>query len=195
MQEGWHYELESTSDNLTINGVVYNEMKGAFSSPTTLLNNQINRTLFDNCYHYVSGGDPEFIPKLTYDNFINFYNKYYQPSNCCMYVYGDCNIDRVLKFIDNEYLSKYKNTTDKITISSVPPFDKEKHVSITYSINENESDSNKTYISLSYAVSLVTDEENSIAMRILADILVNSDAAPLKRALLEAKLKILILIN
>ena len=107
-QEGWHYELESVDDELTINGVVYNEMKGAYSSAEEVLQNQIFRSLFpDNTYSKDSGGNPVYIPTLTYEDYLAFYNKYYHPSNSYIYLYGDMDMEERLNYLDKEYLSKY----------------------------------------------------------------------------------------
>ncbi|QSX06303.1 insulinase family protein [Sedimentibacter sp. zth1] len=188
MQEGWHYELIEKNDNLSINGVVYNEMKGSLSSPTTLLNNEIYKALFDNLYKYVSGGDPKCIPNLTYEKFLEFYNKYYHPSNCCIYVYGNCNINVILKFINNKYLSNYTFKQDipiyKPEIKNL----KNKYISAPYTIDEHDLEENKTFIAKSYVISTSLDDEVSLAIRILSDILINSDAAPIKRALLKEHL-------
>ncbi len=115
MQEGWHYELESREDDLTINGVVYNEMKGAFSSPDDVVNREILNSLFpDNTYSVESGGDPKVIPELTYEDFLGFHKKYYHPCNSYIYLYGNMDMDERLDYLDREYLSKY----DKIEVDS-----------------------------------------------------------------------------
>ena len=92
-QEGWHYELESAEGPLKVNGVVYNEMKGAFSSPEDVLDREVLRSLFpDTSYANESGGDPEFIPDLTYEQFLDFHKKYYHPSNSFLYLYGNMDV-------------------------------------------------------------------------------------------------------
>lgn len=107
-QEGWHYELTGKDDELKINGVVYNEMKGAYSSPDEVLSSQIYRSLFpDNTYSKDSGGNPEYIPKLTYEAYLDFYHKYYHPSNSYIYLYGDMDVVERLEWLDKEYLSLY----------------------------------------------------------------------------------------
>ena len=108
-QEGWHREGDG------ISGVVYNEMKGALSTPESRMENLITRSVFpDTCYKYESGGDPKAIPNLTYKMFIDFHKKFYHPSNSIVYFYGDMNIDEQLEYLDKEYLSKY----DKIEVDS-----------------------------------------------------------------------------
>ncbi|QSX06628.1 insulinase family protein [Sedimentibacter sp. zth1] len=188
MQEGWHYELNDKNDKLSINGVVYNEMKGAFSSPMEILNESVNQSLFDNCYKYCSGGDPDVIPTLTYENFIKFYNTFYHPSNSLMYVYGDCDIDKIMKFIDDNYLSKYDYLEVDSSIKFVEPFKKEKTLSVPYSINDEDSEKQKTFHSINYVTSVASDEETCLAMDILQDVIVNSDSSIIKKKLLENNL-------
>ena len=107
-QEGWHYEIEDAADPVKINGVVYNEMKGAFSSPDDVLDRAILNSLFpDNTYANESGGDPDDIPNLTYEEFIAFHQKYYHPSNSYIYLYGDMDMEEKLRWLDKEYLSAF----------------------------------------------------------------------------------------
>lgn len=123
MQEGWHYELENKEDDLTYKGVVYNEMKGAFSSPEGVLMRKIQEGLFpDTTYGVESGGDPEHIPDLTYEEFLAFHTKYYHPSNSYIFLYGDMHLDNCLKLINEEYLSNFdcKDINSKIELQSPP---------------------------------------------------------------------------
>ena len=114
-QEGWHYELMSKDEPIVINGVVYNEMKGVFSSPEDMLDREVFNTLFpDNAYAFESGGDPELIPQLSYETFLEFHKTYYHPSNSYIYLYGDMDMEEKLAWIDKEYLSKF----EKITVDS-----------------------------------------------------------------------------
>ena len=108
LQEGWHYELSGKDGELTYNGVVYNEMKGAFSAPEQILIRKITQSLFpDTTYGVESGGDPQFIPELTYEQFLDFHRKYYHPSNSYIYLYGDMDMTERLDFMDREYLSAF----------------------------------------------------------------------------------------
>ena len=110
-QEGWHYEL-SEKGTPTYQGVVFNEMKGAFASPDTHLRNEILRRLFpDTCYRFVSGGDPEHIPELTYTQFIAAHRRFYHPSNACIFLDGQIDIQQVLSILDTEYLSAYERSS------------------------------------------------------------------------------------
>ena len=104
MQEGWHYELENKEAPLTYNGVVYNEMKGALSSPEAIMEDRATERLFpDNTYGVESGGDPEVIPMLSFREFTEFHRRFYHPSNSYIYLYGDMDIEKTLAYIDEEY--------------------------------------------------------------------------------------------
>ena len=109
-QEGWHYELEDRDAPVTINGVVYNEMKGAFSSPEGVLDRVVLNSLFpDTTYSNESGGDPEVIPELTYEQYLDFHRKFYHPCNSYIYLYGNMDMDEKLEFLDKEYIEKFAN--------------------------------------------------------------------------------------
>ena len=136
-QEGWHYELDSIEGDIVYKGVVYNEMKGAFSSPQRELNYQTNKMLFpDNSYGVSSGGYPQSIPQLTYDYFKNFHEKYYHPSNSFVLLYGDADLDQELEFLDQEYFSGYENPGEKVEIPLQAPFKAKKSAEKPYSIPE-----------------------------------------------------------
>ena len=123
-QEGWNYQIENPEDELVYNGVVYNEMKGAFSSPDDVLEREILNSLFpDNTYHYESGGDPECIPDLTYEEFLNFHRKYYHPSNSYIYLYGKMDFEERLNWLDQEYLSQFDCTPVDSAIALQRPFE------------------------------------------------------------------------
>ena len=152
-QEGWHYELTGKDDELKINGVVYNEMKGAYSSPDEVLSSQIYRSLFpDNTYSKDSGGNPEYIPKLTYEAYLDFYHKYYHPSNSYIYLYGDMDVVERLEWLDKEYLSLYDYKKVNSEINKQPAFDEIKNVEAQYSITMDDSQENKTYLSYNRVV-------------------------------------------
>ena len=186
-QEGWHYELKNPEDELTLNGVVYNEMKGAFSSADGVLDREILRSLFpDTPYSNESGGDPQVIPELTYEEYLNFHRQYYHPSNSYIYLYGDMDVVEKLNWLDQEYLSHY----DKIEVdSSIPeqkPFDAPKEHEIPYSISSTDSTENNTYLSCNWAVGTNLDRELYIAFDILDYALLSTQGAPVKQALLDA---------
>lgn len=186
-QEGWHYELTGKDDELKINGVVYNEMKGAYSSPDEVLSSQIYRSLFpDNTYSKDSGGNPEHIPKLTYEAYLDFYHKYYHPSNSYIYLYGDMDVVERLEWLDKEYLSLYDYKKVNSEINKQPAFDEIKNVEAKYSITMDDSQENKTYLSYNRVVGDTLDEMLYQAFDVLDYALVSSPGAPVKQALIDA---------
>lgn len=186
LQEGWHYEIDDQTGELTYNGVVYNEMRGATSDPERILDNEINKSLFKtSCYRYDSGGDPDDIPNLTYEDFISFYKKYYHPSNSYIYVYGDINIEENLQML-NEYLDKYDRITDLPVINKESEEENKSFVYGTYSVTEKEK--NSDYLSLNFITGISTDCVTSLGLKILKYILLDTEASPLKKALLEKKI-------
>lgn len=186
-QEGWHYELTGKDDELKINGVVYNEMKGAYSSPDEVLSSQIYRSLFpDNTYSKDSGGNPEYIPKLTYEAYLDFYHKYYHPSNSYIYLYGDMDVVERLEWLDKEYLSLYDYKKVNSEINKQPVFDEIKNVEAEYSITMDDSQENKTYLSYNRVVGDSLDEMLYQAFDVLDYALVSSPGAPVKQALIDA---------
>lgn len=189
MQEGWHYDIDDKSKDITIKGVVYNEMKGAFSSPESLLMSKSQEVLFpDTPYGFESGGDPKVIPELTYEGFIDFHKKYYHPSNSFIYLYGDLDIEDTLSFIDKEYLSSFDKIPVDSDINVQAAFDKTAEEKAYYPISNNEKEQDKTYLSLNFAVSKITDSEKYLAFDILENMLLETEAAPLKNALIDANI-------
>lgn len=187
-QEGWHYNLDSLDGELSYNGVVYNEMKGVYSSPDAFLEREAMQALFpDNCYKYESGGLPEAVPNLTQEQFEEFHRTYYSPENSYIYLYGDMDIDDTLAYLDKEYLSAF-TATGKVD-SSIPlqqTLPRTAEVRATYPIAAEESTEGKTYHELSLVVGQATDIKTQIALRLLETVLLESDASPLRRALIEA---------
>ena len=187
MQEGWHYELESEDSDLIYNGVVYNEMKGAFSSPEEVLDRFTRKVLFpDNCYGQESGGDPSFIPDLTYEDFLSFHKKYYHPSNSYIYLYGDMDMEEKLTWLDTQYLSHYEETEIDSRINRQKPFDRPVEDETFYSITEGESEENATYLAINTVVGTDLDPRLYIAFQILEYTLLDAPGAPLKQALIDA---------
>ncbi|MGE5681501.1 MAG: insulinase family protein [Bacillota bacterium] len=186
-QEGWHYELEDPKGEITYKGVVYNEMKGAFSSPSRELGYQVQKNLFpDNGYKYSSGGYPTAIPKLTYEDFKNFHKRYYHPANSYIYLYGDADLNRELEFIDKEYLSGYSKEDVRAQIPLQKPFDRMKEVTAYYPVADGDKTEDQTYLTLSFVAGLNTDRAFVLSLNIIADVLVNQEAAPVRLALKEA---------
>lgn len=187
MQEGWHYELESEEGPLTINGVVYNEMKGAYSSPEEVLSTVIQQTLFpDNTYSKDSGGNPDHIPELTYEAYLDFYHKYYHPSNSYIYLYGDMDIEERLAWMDREYLSRYDRQEVRSEILLQKPFDRIAYREKSYPVMDDEPLENSTYLSYSKAVEAVLNRELYQALDVLDYVLVSAPGAPVKKALIDA---------
>lgn len=186
-QEGWHYELNSPEDELTLNGVVYNEMKGAFSSADGVLDREILRSLFpDTPYSNESGGDPQVIPELTYEAYLDFHRQYYHPSNSWIYLYGDMDVVEKLKWLDQEYLSNYDRINVDSAIPEQAPFTEPVEHEIPYSISSTDSTENNTYLSCNWAVGNNLNREQYIAFDILDYALLSTQGAPIKQALLDA---------
>lgn len=186
-QEGWHYELESEEGPLTYNGVVYNEMKGVFSSPESVLDRYIQKLLYpDSCYTHESGGDPAFIPDLTYEEFLEFHKTYYHPSNSYIYLYGDMDMAEKLQWLDEAYLCRYDRKQVDSEILQQKPFKKPVEEEIFYSITEEEPEKQATYLSVNTVVGNDLDKNLYLAFQILEYTLLSAPGAPLKQALLDA---------
>ena len=182
MQEGWHYEFDSAEAQPYYNGVVYSEMKGAFSSVDELMETESMRLLFpNNCYGFVSGGHPESIPKLTYEQFIAGHKRFYHPSNSRIFLDGKMDIDEILHYIDAEYLSKYDYRAPDFDFLVQQPTAAEKTVS--YCVKPGEDA--KAHLVFSKVLCRHDEPEKVIAAKVLAKYLTGSNEAPLKRAFLE----------
>ncbi|MDR1385964.1 MAG: insulinase family protein [Planctomycetaceae bacterium] len=188
MQEGWHYQVDSKTGELKYNGIVYNEMKGAYSSPQTMLYRAIRKTMYpDSTYANDSGGYPDAIPTLTMENFRKFHEKYYHPSNAMIFLYGNGDVEKHLKFLDDEYLCNFNKKEIDIEIQLQPMFNVPKDVVTEYSVNPEDSTASGTFLSVNYLLDAdVENVERYLGMDMLAYLLVESEASPLKRALLDA---------
>lgn len=186
-QEGWHYELDSVDGEIVYKGVVYNEMKGAFSNPERQMNYHSYKMLFpDNTYGASSGGYPEAITDLTYDYFKNFHKTYYHPSNSFVLLYGDADLDKELEFLNKEYFSDYEKSDKKLEIPLQEPFEEKKTAEKTYSVPEGADTRDKTFLSYYFVAGRNTDQDLTMALDILSEALVNHESAPLRIALQEA---------
>ncbi|MBR5248323.1 MAG: insulinase family protein [Lachnospiraceae bacterium] len=186
MQEGWHYELESPEDDLTINGVVYNEMKGAFSSPDDVFERELMNSLYpDTAYGVESGGDPDVIPKLTFEQFLDFHRTYYHPSNSYIYLYGNMDMAEKLAFIDEHYLSAFDALEVDSELTLQPCFAKVNRVVKEYPIGEDEEEKDGTYLSYNVSVGDSLDRDLYVAFQILDYCLCSAPGAPLKQALID----------
>ena len=187
-QEGWHYEIENADDPLTIKGVVYNEMKGAYSSPDNILARYSQQSLFpDVTYSMESGGDPKEIPQLTYEAFHDFHKKYYHPSNARIFFYGDDDPDTRLKL-----LSEYLDNFDKIDVSSSigmqTKFDKPTRIEIPFIAETEEDKIPKGMVTVNWLLCETADLESNFTLQLLTYILLGMPASPLKKALIESGL-------
>lgn len=189
MQEGWHYEIDEETGELTYNGVVFNEMKGVYSSPEQQLYRIIEKSLLPHtAYGFESGGDPEAIPNLTQEDFIAFHKRYYHPSNSYIYLYGDMNAAEELTFIDEEYLQNFDYAEIDSALTDEPAFEKPVEVREYYSIAENESEQDNTYLTYNTVVGTSADKKLCTAFSILEYALLLAPGAPLKKALIDAGL-------
>ncbi|MCM1121290.1 MAG: insulinase family protein [Eubacterium sp.] len=186
-QEGWHYEMEDAEDALTINGVVYSEMKGAYSSPDDVLWREIMNSLYPHtAYSAESGGDPDVIPSLTYEEFLAFHKKYYHPSNSYIYLYGDMDMAEKLQYIDEEYLSKYDALEVDSRLATEPAFQETRTVERDYPIMESESEKDNTYLAYNISLGEKLDRKTCYGISSLVDVLCLIPGAPVKQALLDA---------
>lgn len=188
-QEGWHYELENVNADLTYNGVVYNEMKGAFSSPDGILQRESLNALFpDTPYGVESGGNPDSIPTLTYEDFIAFHNKYYHPSNSYIILYGNCNMDERLTWLDKEYLSKFEKNDVDSSLKVQPAFEEPRLKVVEYPVTKEQGTNNKTYISYNVALPNTITVPEAFALDIITQVLLGAAGAPLERKLLDEQI-------
>ncbi|MBP5385665.1 MAG: insulinase family protein [Lachnospiraceae bacterium] len=186
-QEGWHYEINNVKEPITINGVVYNEMRGVFSSADDLLDRKIMEVMFpDTAYFHESGGDPQVIPDLTYEQFLDFHRRYYHPSNSYIYLYGNADMAERLTFLDEEYLSRFDKLEIDSSIGLQKPFTEPLTRTFPYSVTEEESIKDKTYLSYTSVIDTVLDRNLYIAFQIIEYALLLAPGAVLNQALLDA---------
>lgn len=184
LQEGWHYAIDNPEGEIARSGVVYNEMKGAFSSPDNLIFSVIQKSLYpETIYSKESGGDPEFIPDLTQEAFIEFHKRYYHPSNGYLFLYGDGDTIRELAFINDEYLSAFDAVKIDSRITAQHPFHEMTRMTVDYPVSADEDTAGKTDISLNFVIGEATDPMLRYGMEILARILLSTPASPLKLAI------------
>ncbi len=188
-QEGWHYELNDPDDEIIINGVVYNEMKGVYSSADNVAEMYINESLFpDSIYGKDSGGDPDVIPTLTREEYLDFHRNYYHPSNSYIYLYGDVDFEKELNYIDEEYLSGYDYLSVPSEIALQKPFDKPVFVTGEYNIAEDEDEEDAAYLSYNTVIGRTADIYKTTAVDVLIKVLFNEPGAPVRQAVLDAEI-------
>ncbi len=189
-QEGWHYELlnrGSTDEELKINGVVYNEMKGVYSNPDSVLESRIMSALYPHTtYAFESGGLPSDIPNLSFEEFLDFHKRYYHPSNSYIYLYGDIDAEEKLNWIDENYLSHYDKLEIDSHIDREAPFTAPVSETTEYAVGANEDTEGRAYLSESFSIADEPDQVNAIAWQILESVLLSSPGAVLREALVKA---------
>jgi Zn-dependent M16 (insulinase) family peptidase len=187
-QEGWHFEMEKKDHPLIYKGVVFNEMKGAYSSPDSILDEYSQRSLFpDNTYGFDSGGDPVVIPSLTFEQFLAFHRKYYHPSNARIYFYGDDPPTQRLKLV-NEYLKDFEMNEIDSTISLQPPLDQPKHFTHPFAAGSDDARGPMGMMAVNWLLKETTDIELNMAFDILEYILLGMPGSPLRKALIDSNL-------
>ena len=188
-QEGWRYELENKDDAITINGVVYNEMKGAFSTPDDIMSREIFNTLFpDTAYGVESGGDPDVIPELTYEKFLEFHSKYYHPSNSYIYLYGNMDVEERLEYLDKEYLSKYDEIEIDSSIAMQEAFKEPVKLTKKFSVTADEPVDKNTYLSYNVVVDTALNRELYLAFQVIDYCLIGAPGAILSERLMKSGL-------
>lgn len=188
MQEGWHYEINDPSEPLTYKGVVFNEMKGVYSSPDSVLSKQISESLFPkHIYGVDSGGDPRHIPDLTYENFRHFWETYYHPSNAFIFFYGNDDPEKRLKLMEG-YLKPYKKKKVKSVVPLAKQFKRPKKIQSTYDAGEIQNVEKKHYLTVNWKLPDTSDSVLNFSLRILGHILIGTPASPLRKALLDSGL-------
>lgn len=186
LQEGWSHYLESADAELQYNGVVYNEMKGEFSSPERVLyRNQLNSLFPASIYSKEYGGLPEEILQLKYEDMLAYHTKYYHPSNSYIYMYGNMDMVEKLEWLDQEYLSAFERMDIDSRINLQPAFSKQAYVENEYSINTHEAVEDNTFLSYNAVIGTNLDMELSISFQILHYALVRGPGAPLRKALMK----------
>jgi len=188
MQEGWHYELNDPSEPLTYKGVVFNEMKGAYSSPDGILETRVINSLFPkHVYGVDAGGDPRHIPDLTYETFKAFHASYYHPSNSFIFFYGNDDPDKRLELMET-YLKPYKKIKVKSGVPLKKPFKRAKKVQYAYDAGQDTDIKKKHYLTVNWVLPDTSDPVMNFSLRILGNILLGTPASPLKKALLDSGL-------
>lgn len=186
-QEGWHYELDKADNPVKIQGIVFNEMKGAMSNPVSILMDKLAQTLYpDSTYSVNSGGDPEAIPDLTYEQFVNFHKKFYHPSNSKIFLYGNADLEEELKFINDNYLKDYDYLEVDSSIDAGNPITSQQFAAFKYPINPSEPDEKRTYIVVGTKITTPDNIKENIAFSIITNILFNSDASILKKNIMKS---------
>ncbi len=186
-QEGWHYELDSLEDAMAFKGVVFNEMKGAYSTPEEVLSQQSQSIVFpDNTYFQDSGGDPRVIPDLTYEAFKDFHQQYYHPSNAFIYFYGDDAPEKRLEIVD-AYLKDFDRVNVDSAVAMQPRYNQPRRAELSYEVTP-EDESPKAMLTVNWLLPDGANAEEKLAFSILNEILIGTPASPLRKALIDSGL-------
>ena len=187
MQEGWHYELTGKDALLEYKGVVYNEMKGAYSNPEREMWYRVMKNLFpENGYRFSAGGYPTAIPSLTQEQFIGYHKQHYHPSNSYIYLYGNADTAEELEFINREYLANYDKVNASPGITLNPPFDVIKEAAAYYPVIDDTPIDHQSFLVMSWVINSAADPAMIMMLDILADVLVNQESGPVRKAMQEA---------
>ncbi len=188
-QEGIRLEYDNASKQLEYKGVVFNEMKGALGDAQSQARHLTQKALFPNStYSYVSGGDPKFIPDLTQESLTNFHLQFYHPTNSYTFIYGDEQIEDHLKFIDQQYFSRFEKKAVKMENRFVEPIAKPVRTVGYYGINANESQQGKYNYSKVFLLTPAAENEDSLGLSLLSRLLTKNQTSPLAKALIDAGL-------
>lgn len=186
LQEGWHYEIFEKDEDIRYKGVVYNEMRGAYSSPNSVMYHEFAKGLFpDTIYGNESGGEPYTIPELSYEEFLDFHRKFYHPSNSYIYLYGNIDLEKELEFINDEYLQNFDYIEVDSSIETQTPFKEKRVLETEYSLATGEDAENKDYLIYGTRTCEKSDLLEAYTNDILLNVLFSDDSAPVKLALLE----------
>ncbi|MGI6509661.1 MAG: insulinase family protein [Erysipelotrichaceae bacterium] len=184
-QEGWHYEINDKEEPIIYKGVVYNEMKGAYSTAESMATEFLLNEMFpDNCYQYSSGGNPDMIPELTYEEFKASHAKYYHPTNSMIFLDGRMNLDEILGIIDAEYLAGYTENAQVDKINKQKPIVKDVVVK-EYAVPAHIDTTNKAIASFGFGLADFDDYEVNTAFQIISNVLAENNESVLVKAILE----------
>jgi Zn-dependent M16 (insulinase) family peptidase len=185
MQEGWHYELDTPDAPMIYKGVVFNEMKGAYSSPDALLGKLAQEALFpDNEYGVDSGGDPRHIPELTYASFKAFHERYYHPSNARIFFYGNDDPEERLRLLD-AYLSDFEPAKVDVPVALQPRFPTPRRAERTFPASDEDA---RGQMAVHWLLEETGDVERDLGLAMLGHILMGTPASPLRKALMDSGL-------
>ncbi len=188
-QEGWHYHLEEIDQPLQYQGVVYNEMKGAFSDPFRhLFHHTITALMPGSTYAHESGGDPAVIPQLSYEQFVDFHRSHYHPSNAALFFYGDADLGDELAYVQDNFLARYTASGYKASIKEGDPIHGPVFTKEHYAVQHGSDTEGKSFLAVGSLTGNVLERKRNVALQVLANILYNSDASPLKNAIIQAGL-------